>query len=265
MGREANSQFLLSGALRKQEGTLLAEQGLGELRTLPFALCLASPSSDMYGNNTWFCTAPRSLGSRGWSRRGRWGWQALRLGQLGSFTHSNRIRVLPRLGGSPRMRPTGHCPLGVTGHRRLLGGGSRSQNHERLCPDFAPSAIAGAGLPLPSTLLPLGCISAHPSAVIPARCAENGERSRPCSLFELQLGKAPGYPPAQPEMLTYSYRRGSPEVPASGGTLLRGRSWKDTPASRSEPYCGSALCLQPLFNPYIPYNPPTSTAPYQPL
>lgn len=31
MGRAASSQFLLSGAPRKQEGTLLAEQGLGEL------------------------------------------------------------------------------------------------------------------------------------------------------------------------------------------------------------------------------------------
>lgn len=117
----------------------------------------------------------------------------------------------------------------------MLGVGSRGQNHEWLCPDFAPPAIAGAGLPLLSTPRPLGCISAHPSAVIPAGCAEKGERSRPCSLFELQLGKAPGYPPAQLEMLTYSYRRGSPEVPASGGTLLRGTSWEDTPASRSEP------------------------------
>lgn len=202
------SQIHLSAALRKQEGTLLAEQRLGELRTLPFALCLAPTSSDIWEQYT----APRSLDSEEWmestgKRRGR---QALRLGQLGSSAHSSRDRVLPRFGGSARMRPTGHCPFGVTaprtGHRRrprrMLGGGSRSHNHEQLCPDFAPSAIAEAGLPLPSTLLPLGCISAHPSAVIPPGCAEKGERSRPCSLFELQLGKAPGYPPAQPEMLT---------------------------------------------------------------
>lgn len=120
--------------------------------------------------------------------------------------------------------------------------------------------LPGLGCLPPSTLLPLGCISAHPSAVIPAGCAEKGKRSRLRSLFELQLGKAPGYPPAQPEMLTYAYRRGSREVPASGGTLLRGRSLKDPPASRSEPERGSALCPQPLFNPYIPYKPPTSTA-----
>lgn len=157
-----------------------------------------------------------------------------------SLMPSKRKHVLPSFGGSPKMRSTGHGPLGVTsphvGHRslprRMLGvgvGGGRSQDHEWLCTDFAPSAIAGAGLHLPSTLLPLGCISAHFGAVIPARCTEKGERSRPWSLFELQLGKAPKYLHAQLEMHTYTYRHGSLEVPASRGTPLRGRSWKDTP------------------------------------
>lgn len=158
-----------------------------ELSRLLFVWLLQAAT---YGNDTRFCTAPRSSDSQEWGRWGRRGWQGLRLGQLGSFTHSsNRNRVLwqPRRALSLRGHRATRRP------RRMLGGGSRSQNHQRLCPDFAPSAIAGAELPLPSTVLPLGRISAHPSAVIPAGCAEKGERSRPCSLFELRLGEAPGY------------------------------------------------------------------------
>lgn len=104
---------------------------------------------------------PRGVwNNEGWSPWGRKRWQARRLGQLGSLIHSNRNRVLPRLGSS---RSQGIVPLGVTAPRRMLGGCSRSQNHEWLCPDFAPSAIAGAGLPLPSTPLPSPRLHLSPS------------------------------------------------------------------------------------------------------
>lgn len=104
-----------------------------------------------------------------------------------SLMPSNRKHVLPSFGGSPKMRSTGHGPLGGSPpHTSATAAcpegccaGSRSQDHEWLCPDFAPSAIARAGLHLPFTLLPLGCISARFGAVIPARCAVWGNGAGP--------------------------------------------------------------------------------------
>lgn len=83
-----------------------------------------------------------------------------------SLMPSNRENILPSLEGLPqdalyRARSLGgrhhtHWPLQLA-PKDAGGGGrgcSRSQNQEWLCPDFAPSAIAGAGLHLPSALLP---------------------------------------------------------------------------------------------------------------
>lgn len=116
------------------------------------------------------------------------------------------------------------CPLPPAGHTSLSLrklGNNCSKNHKRFCPDFTPSAITGAELHLshPPSSLPLGSISAHFSAVIPTRCSKRGERSHPCSLFELQLGKAPKYRRTQLEVHTYNT---GTEVPAARGILLRG-------------------------------------------
>lgn len=130
---------------------------------------------------------------------------------------------------APRRCSIRPCPFGVPPptcwpyQPVVKNAGEQQQlNLKRFCPDSTPSAITGAGLhltPSPPILLPLGSISAHFSAVIPTCCSERGERSHPCSLFELQLGKAPKYRRAQLEVRTYNT---DTEVPAARGTLLRG-------------------------------------------
>lgn len=236
-GQQTTSFFLPVSSGNKKGPCFLSRGSEGpELSCLLFVWFLQAST---YGNNMGFCTAPWSLDSQEWSH-----WEGgdcspcdldnLQFNAQQEEARSPQLRWQPQdalyrawsLGGHlPTRWPPQPAPKDAGGG----GGGGRSQDHEWLCTDFAPSAIAGAGLHLPSTLLPLGCISAHFGAVIPARCTEKGERSRPWSLFELQLGKAPKYLHAQLEMHTYTYRHGSLEVPASRGTPLRGRSWKDTP------------------------------------
>lgn len=70
MGRAANIS-------ENEQGPLLAEQGLGELGTLPFALCSASPSNDIWEQCVVFAQPRGVLDSEEWSPWGRRGWQAL--------------------------------------------------------------------------------------------------------------------------------------------------------------------------------------------
>lgn len=74
----------------------------------------------------------------------------------------------------------------------------RGQNHEWLCPDSAPSGWAASA---PSLHLPPS--RPHPSPVIPAACAEKkAERAGPALCSCCGPGKAPGYPAAEPGMLS---------------------------------------------------------------
>lgn len=114
-----------------------------------------------------------------------WGLRTRDLANL-QFNTQQQEAHSPQLQWQPQECSTGPFPLGVTSPHAvnprlslwMLGNG-RSQGHKWFCPDFAPSAIVGAGLHLPSTLLPLGSISAHFSAVIPARCTERGSEAIP--------------------------------------------------------------------------------------
>lgn len=180
---------------------------------------------------------------------------------LGNLAVSHTAATGTAFSGSP----AGHCPLGVTAPlagpegcsegaagARITSGSALTLLHQPLpglsCLSPPPSFPSAASQPIPAPLSRLAAPK-RGSGAGPALCSS-------CDWEKLQ----DIYPPAQPEMLTYSHMRGSPEVPASGGTVLRGRNWEATPASRSEPERGSALRPQPLSNPCIPYKPPTSTA-----
>lgn len=160
---------------------LLAQQGLGELRTLPFALCLASPSSDIWEQYAVLAQPRGVLDSEEWSGWGRRGWQALRLGQLGSLIPSNRNGVLPWFGCAPRgMVPSG-SPQPAPGTQGCSQGAQSPVALPRLCsishcrgwaasPPPPPSFLSAASQPTPA------------SAVIPAGCAEK-RGAEPALLF----------------------------------------------------------------------------------
>lgn len=98
----------------KKKEPCLPSRGWESSELSRLALCLASPSSDIWEQYV-VSTAPRSLDSEEWSRWGRRGWQDLRLGQLGSLNTQQQEPRSPQARRQPQDAPP--RALSLRGHR----------------------------------------------------------------------------------------------------------------------------------------------------
>lgn len=141
-----------------------------------------------YGNNMGFCTAPRSLDGQKWSRREGGDCRPCYLDNL-QLNAQQQEEHSPQFGGAaPRRSLHGTIPWGSPPHALATaacpegcwGWGVQQKPESRVAlPRLCSISHCRGWTPSPLRPPPLGCISAHFGAVIPACCTAKRERGRP--------------------------------------------------------------------------------------
>lgn len=162
--RAAKNQFFLTHVLRKQEGRVFPELGAQRGQNSPVC-SLFGFSKHRHMEAIWFVFLVffflHSPVEFGWSEMGV-DWKA-RIADPATWKTCSSVpqqQEAPSpqaLVATPRCASQDTVPWGPPPHTLATAawpGECWSQDHECLCPDLAPSAIAG--LHLPSTLLPFG-------------------------------------------------------------------------------------------------------------